>query len=333
MKTAALFFIDVAASAPDHEPIQGRQYTDAEYTSLNNSLVRRIGTLNCGHSAFPIIFGVNDPQYTAEELEQFRKENEEGITIGEKHYTLYEATQRQRKYERKIRKHRHKILVAEGLNDKEQLQTAQIKMVRLQEEYVRFSKDAKLPLQHARMEVSGFNWKHAKAAESYANEYYDSWSKSIGANESAKTLADYYEMKYNRPEEYKLLQQYARDVEAGWITPLCGFDNYKNLHNRIQTEIIGQTAANGTTITGQVPHFMQRVVGTMFDPEKSKSRYEPIRRSGVEIDEIKKALFTPIDIGTVQIRKSGQRSVKLIGEKCAVSVNPDTGTLIQTNPL
>lgn len=154
-----------AASAPDHEPYQGKQYTDSEYYSLNNSLVRRIGTLNCGHSASPIILGVNDPQYTAEELEQFRKENEEGITIGGKHYTLYEATQRQRKYERKIRKQRHKILVAEGLNDKEQLQTAQIKMVRLQEEYVRFSKDAKLPLQHARMEVAGFNWKHAKAAE------------------------------------------------------------------------------------------------------------------------------------------------------------------------
>ena len=34
-----------AASAPDHEPIQGLQYSDAEYTALNNSLVRRIGTL------------------------------------------------------------------------------------------------------------------------------------------------------------------------------------------------------------------------------------------------------------------------------------------------
>ena len=39
-----------AASAPDHEPIQGKQYSDAEYTELNNSLVRRIGTLNCGHN-------------------------------------------------------------------------------------------------------------------------------------------------------------------------------------------------------------------------------------------------------------------------------------------
>ena len=37
-----------ANSAPDHEPIQGLQYSDAAYEELNNSLVRRIGTLNCG---------------------------------------------------------------------------------------------------------------------------------------------------------------------------------------------------------------------------------------------------------------------------------------------
>ena len=154
-----------AASAPDHEPHQGKQYTDAEYHALNNSLVRRIGTLNCGHSAFPIILGVNAPQYTDEELERFRKENEEGITIAGKHYTLYEATQKQRKFERAIRKQRHRILADEALNDKDQLQTDQIKLIRLQEEYVRFSKAAELPVDHARMEVADFNWKHANAAE------------------------------------------------------------------------------------------------------------------------------------------------------------------------
>ena len=69
-----------AASAPDHEPIQGRQYSDAEYTALNNSLVRRIGTFNCGHAAFPIILGVSKNQYTEKELEEFRTKNEEGIT-------------------------------------------------------------------------------------------------------------------------------------------------------------------------------------------------------------------------------------------------------------
>lgn len=42
-----------AACAPDHEPIQGRQYGDAEFEKLNNSLQRRIGHLNCGTRQTP----------------------------------------------------------------------------------------------------------------------------------------------------------------------------------------------------------------------------------------------------------------------------------------
>lgn len=158
-----------AGSAPDHEPYQGKQYTDKEYSSLNNSFVRRIGTLNCGHAAFPIIFGVNEPQYTSEELEQFRRENEEGVTYGGKHYTLYEVSQKQRKFERTIRKQKRRILTDEALGDKEKLQTDQIKLVRLQDEYIRFSKGTGQRTQHARMETAGFNWKHAKAAEKVAS--------------------------------------------------------------------------------------------------------------------------------------------------------------------
>lgn len=93
-----------ANSAPDHEPIQGKQYSDAEYTALNNSLLRRIGTLNCGHAAFPIILGVSEPQYTEEQLRKFREDNAAGITVDGKHYTGYEATQMQRKLERAIRR-------------------------------------------------------------------------------------------------------------------------------------------------------------------------------------------------------------------------------------
>ena len=68
-----------AACAPDHEPIQGRQYGDAEFEKLNNSLQRRIGHLNCGHTANPIILGVNAPQYTEAQLQKFKDDNERGV--------------------------------------------------------------------------------------------------------------------------------------------------------------------------------------------------------------------------------------------------------------
>lgn len=153
------------ASAPDHEPIQGKQYPDEEYRRLNSSLVRRIGTLNCGHDAFGIILGVNAPQYTPEELEQMRQENEKGVTYGGKHYTLYEATQVQRKLERSIRRQKRRILVDEALRNTDKLQTDQIRYQMLTQEYKRFSKAAGLRTQYERMEVAGFTGKHGKAAE------------------------------------------------------------------------------------------------------------------------------------------------------------------------
>ena len=154
-----------SGSAPDHEPIQGKQYTDEEYTRLNNSLVRRIGQLNCGHADFPIIIGVNSPQYTAEQLEEMRQENEKGITYEGKHYTLYEARQRQRNLESAARNRKRMILIDEELGDSDKLQNDQIRLQVIKQEYSRFSKAAGLPTQHARMEAAGFDWKKGKAAE------------------------------------------------------------------------------------------------------------------------------------------------------------------------
>lgn len=145
-----------ANSAPDHEPIQGRQYSDKEYEALNNSLVRRIGTLNCGHAAYPIILGVNAPQYTPEELAKFREDNERGVNYQGRHYTGYEASQQQRKLERAIRRQKNRILVDEATGDTEKLTTDRIRLTRLNDEYARFSKATGLPTQRERAMVTGF---------------------------------------------------------------------------------------------------------------------------------------------------------------------------------
>lgn len=163
-----------AASAPDHEPIQGKQYSDADYTALNNSLLRRIGTLNCGHAAFPIILGVTPSQYTPEELEKLRTDNEKGVEIDGKRYSLYEATQLQRKIERTMRKQKNRILVDETAGDKDKLLTDQIKLQRLRQEYDRVSDVAGLRTQHERAEVAGFDWKKAREAEKEAAKWLES---------------------------------------------------------------------------------------------------------------------------------------------------------------
>ena len=137
----------------------------AEYETLNNSLVRRIGTLNCGHSAHPIVYGASIPQYTPEELEEMRQKNEKGITFRGKHYTGYEATQRQRRLERAIRAQKRKILIDKATGDAEKLETDQIKLQLLQQEYKAFSKAAGLRTQHERLEKAGYSWVEEAAAQ------------------------------------------------------------------------------------------------------------------------------------------------------------------------
>lgn len=173
-----------AASAPDHESIQGKQYSDEAYKRLNNSLVRRIGTLNCGHSAFPIILGVNSPQYSQKELDEMRQANEKGIDFEGKHYTVYEATQRQRKLERAIRDRKRRILIDEATGDKERLAQDQTKLVRLNDEYARFTKAAKLRSQRERGNIPDFGSTNAAAARKIGGRNYytiETVGRSVGA--------------------------------------------------------------------------------------------------------------------------------------------------------
>ncbi|MEF9976698.1 MAG: phage minor capsid protein, partial [Oscillospiraceae bacterium] len=155
-------------SAPDHEPIQGHQYSNADYKALNANLQRRIGTLSCKHTASPIILGVNSPQYTNAELKAFQTENAKGITYQGRHYTLYEATQQQRSCEASIRRQKYHCLADAELGDKEKLLTDQIRLNITREQYLRFSRASGLPTQNERAQVAGFGRSEAsKASAAY----------------------------------------------------------------------------------------------------------------------------------------------------------------------
>ena len=315
-----------AASAPDHEPIQGRQYSDAEYTALNNSLVRRIGTLNCGHAAFPIILGVNRPQYTPEELERFRQENKKGIDYEGKHYTMYEATQRQRKLEQAIRDRKRRILIDEAAGDKEQLAIDQTKLVRLNDEYARFTKAAGLRSQRERAQVTGFGVKEAGAANAGANRTHKEWLASIGAqNTSLNTLDKYLEAKYNDSPEYRLLTGYDRAVKKGDISVLTGFELYKETGSSIQSQIVGQTTSTGVEIKGFATHFIDRVIG-------QTSEAHPGMRCGVPIVDALDALKNPVKLGVVRTLPDGDVRQTFYGQKAAVTISVRDCRLIQTNP-
>ena len=166
-----------AASAPDHEPIQGRQYPDEEYNRLNASLRRRIGTLNCGHNASPIILGVNAPQYSESELRKFREDNEKGVTYEGRHYTLYEATQKQRAIERAIRAQKRRLTAAENQPGAGQEEAA-ARLAALRRQYRDFSAKTGLRTEEERLFVAGFGRREAARAEKSAKKQLETARKN-----------------------------------------------------------------------------------------------------------------------------------------------------------
>ena len=167
--------------------------------------------------------------------------------------------------------------------------------------------------------------KAAKNASSDRKQF-DKYRKVLGNGDMPKHFADFQEMKYNNPEKWKLLRTYARSVDKGMISPLSGFKNYQKIYDEINEKVVGIKTSEGTAVTGQSKHFMERVIGTMRDPKTGRPR------SGVTVEGIQKALENPMIARAIRTDSQGERSQKYIGEKATVSVDPDTGILIQCNP-
>ena len=133
-----------ALCAPDHQHIQGKQYSLAEFERLNRRLERPIGELNCHHFTTPIVLGVSKPVYSASELREINKRSNAKVEYKGKSYTRYEASQRQRQLETAIRyaKDERDACVAAG--DKLGATQARKKSAALTSEYKRFSEQAGL---------------------------------------------------------------------------------------------------------------------------------------------------------------------------------------------
>ena len=110
-----------------------------------------LGGWNCRHHYFPYIEGVSERTYTDEQLAHI--DDGHDVDFEGKHYTAYEATQKQRQIERTVRKLKREQTAykAAGMTEEEQAATARIR--RLNAEYKAFSDAAGLPMQRDRMRV------------------------------------------------------------------------------------------------------------------------------------------------------------------------------------
>ena len=158
-------------SAPDHEPIQGHQFTNEEFEKLQSeqafedlngnkfSAIRRaIGTLNCRHFTYSIICGITQPNYTQAQLDKMIEKNHKGYTMKDgKHMTLYECTQHQRELETKIRRAKENQMAFRAAGDVQEAQKYQVMINRYTRQYKMFSKACGLNAQTSRASVSGYH--------------------------------------------------------------------------------------------------------------------------------------------------------------------------------
>lgn len=134
--------------------VKGKWYDD--FDTINNSLQRKVSTLNCYHSIFTGILGINKPQFTEKELYEDREKNLKGFDFEGKHLTMYEGTQLQRRIETEIRKQKDNQILGVSSGNKELIADAQYKITALTNRYRELSKISGLPTKMERMRVVGY---------------------------------------------------------------------------------------------------------------------------------------------------------------------------------
>ena len=134
--------------------VKGKWYDD--FDTINNGLDRQVSTLNCYHYIFNGILGVTEPEYTKEELQKDKEKNLNGCEIDGKHYTLYEASQLQRKLETAIREQKDVQILGKSLNNMELITSSQSKITSLTKKYKEVCNVSGLPYKVKRLSISGY---------------------------------------------------------------------------------------------------------------------------------------------------------------------------------
>ena len=299
---------------------QGKHYADFETATGYGSGPGLCGW-NCRHNFYPFFPGLSQSAYTPDELKAL---NAKEIEYNGQKYTRYEISQMQRSAERKVRKAK-RLFMAESEAGSDTTQSA-IKLKRAREQLAKFIRDTGSYPDSSRTGVAGFGRSEAGRATATSEGHHKRWLHSIGADDTElKTLAKYYEGKYNNSPEYQLLYGYNRAVKKGDISPLIGMDVYRSVSDEITRVIVGQTTSEGVKIESFATHFIDRIIGQTSTSHKGM-------RLGVPVEDALDALLNPDHFGPVRELPDGDIRQTYYGVKAAVTISIRDHRLIQTNP-
>lgn len=259
--------------------------------------------------------------------------------------TEYDASQKQRAFERRIRATKRELTALDAgikeTNDpslKESLQAEfdrKSVLLKKQEAKIKdFTHQTGLYRDRAREQSYGFNKSVSQKAIHKAEKHYQIWIHDIGATGKApKTLAEYYKNKYNDTWEHQMLIGYNNAIKKGDISPLVGFEQYTKVAEEANIKLIGKKTSNKYTIIAYTTHFIDRVIGQVSTSHGGK-------RLGVSIDDVLECLTN----SDTNISKPYNRTLKrnnetiqderirFIGKNCVVTISTTDGKIIQVNP-
>lgn len=157
------------ASAPDHEPVQGRVFLLEEFAKMQSGesfidaegnryagFPRPIGEWNCMHLVRSFDTEYSRRRYTNDQLKKWADDNAAGCEINGKHYTLYEARQRMRQIETAIRREKDAAIAAEAADDDVLRQQCQQRIDRLYDSYRQTARASGFKPRYDRAQVEGF---------------------------------------------------------------------------------------------------------------------------------------------------------------------------------
>lgn len=146
------------SSWSSHKDWQGKVYSirandiyPSIYEVCGLGAVDGLEGANCRHRRNVWVEGVSERTYTDEQLEHI--DDDLGCEFDGKKYTAYEATQMQRRVEREVRRLKREKSAYKAAGLREEEQTVNIRLRRLNAKYNAFSAAAGLPEQRERMKV------------------------------------------------------------------------------------------------------------------------------------------------------------------------------------
>lgn len=165
-------------------------------------------------------------------------------------------------------------------------------------------------------------WKEAFVADSISEQTKKEFAKfeKVLGNKSP-TIEEFAKIKYNE-DEWKMFKAFTSSIKSGELSALADFELYKEISREMDEKLLGIVTSNNLTINGKSNHSIARVIGSIEQ-----------RRNGVQVDDILDALTnSESEILPVKEMKNG-KSQKFRNKVVEVSVNPDTGIIIQVNPV